>query len=65
MYRIKEEFTMKINKTIASEKIGISRVYLSYIFNRRQSCSKLVAYCITKYINPNWEIEDIFNKEGE
>ena len=66
MYRIKEEFTIStINKTVVSEIIGISRVYLTNILNRKQSCSKVVAYCITKFINPEWEIEDIFDKEGE
>ena len=65
MYRIKEEFTIKVNKTAASEIIGISRPYLTDILNGKQKCSKIVAYCITKFINPEWEIEELFNREED
>ena len=63
MYKINKE--VKINKTIACEVIGISRVYLTNILNGKQLCSKIVAYCITKYLDENAEIEDYFTKEGE
>ena len=64
MYRIRKDVSiMKINKTVVSEIIGISRVYLTNILNGKQNCSKVIAYCITKFINPELEIDDIFNRE--
>lgn len=50
------------NITIASEIIGISRTYLTNILNRKNDCSKVVAYAITKYINKEAEIKDYFVK---
>lgn len=61
MYRIKNIFDLKINKTIASKKIGVSREYLTDVLNGKKDCSKILAFCITKYINPNAEINDIFD----
>ena len=29
--------------------------------NGKKDCSKILAFCITKYINPNAEINDIFD----
>lgn len=49
-----------INKTLASKTIGVSREYLTQILNGRIACSKLVAYCISKYLGENKEIEDYF-----
>lgn len=60
MYRIKNIFDLKINKTAASKEIGVSREYLTDILNGKKDCSKILAFCITKYINPNAEIKDIF-----
>lgn len=60
MYRIRDIFDLKINKTQASKEIGITREYLTNVLNGKCDCSKLVAYCITKYINPKAEINDIF-----
>ena len=43
-----------------SEKIGITRTYLSLILNNKKDCKKTVAYCIVKAIDNNAEIEDYF-----
>ena len=59
MYKFKIE-GLEINKTKASKIIGISRVYLTDILNQRKSCTKVIAYCITKYLNQEAEIEDYF-----
>ena len=59
MYRFKIE-GLEINKTKASKIIGISRVYLTDILNRKKSCTKVIAYCITKYLNQEAEINDYF-----
>ena len=65
MYILKENVNVKMNQTIASEVIGLSQPTLSNILNRKVACRKVVAFCITKYINENAEIEDYFDKKGE
>lgn len=65
MYILKENVDVKMNQTIASEVIGLSQPTLSNILNRKVACRKVVAFCITKYINENAEIEDYFDKKGE
>ena len=61
-----------ISKTIkfenvgkASEKIGIDISTLSRILHKKQKCSKIMAYCITKYIDQNAEINDYFTRIGD
>lgn len=65
MYILKEDIQVKINRTIASEVIGLARPTLSKIMNRKVACRKVVAYCITKYIDENAEIEDYFDRVGD
>ena len=60
MYRLKENVNFKINQTIAGEVIGITQPTLSKILNRKVDCRKVVAFCITKYIDENAQIEDFF-----
>jgi hypothetical protein len=62
MYIFKENINVKINQTIAGEVIGLAQPTLSNILNRKVSCRKVVAFCITKYIDENAEIEDYFEK---
>ena len=62
MYILKNDLDLKINQTIASKIIGITQPTLSNILNRKVSCRKVVAYCITKYINKNAEIEEYFER---
>ena len=65
MYRFKIEKKQdllngqKIN--VSASKIGISREYMTDVLNNRKDCSKLVAYCITKFSNENAEIQDYFD----
>lgn len=59
MYQFKD-IKVKINQTIASEVIGITQPNLSKILNGKVACRKVTAYCITKYIDENAEIEDYF-----
>ena len=62
MYILKNE--MKIgNETKASKIIGIDISTLSRILHKKQKCSKILAYCITKYIDQNAEITDYFIRE--
>ena len=65
MYIFRKDVDYKINQTIASEVIGITQPTLSNILNGKVACRKVVAYCITKYLNENAEIEDYFTKKGE
>lgn len=51
--------------TYMAKEIGITNQYLTNIFNHKISCSKLVAYCITKFLNSNAEINDYFIAKGE
>lgn len=62
MYFIKDGIV--INKDISqvemSKEIGCSQETLSRILNKKQSCSKTLAYAITKLINPDFEISTLF-----
>ena len=60
MYRFRNDIEVRVNKSKASEEIGIDRSYMSMILNKRRNCSKLVAYCITKYLDQDAEIKDYF-----
>lgn len=62
MYILKKDVGVKINQTIASEVIGLSQPTLSNILNRKVACRKVTAYCITKYIDDEAQIEDYFEK---
>lgn len=63
MYVLKKEVQLSFNghgqKEVA-EKIGIAPETLSRILNKKQKCSKLIAYCITKLNDENAEILDYF-----
>lgn len=62
MYIFKTEIPIKINQSKACKIIGIAQPTLSNILNRKVTCRKVVAYCITKYINENAEIEEYFER---
>ena len=64
MYLFKTEISVKINQTIASKVIGITQPTLSNILNGKVACRKVVAFCITKYLDDNAKIEDYFVKKG-
>ncbi len=48
-------------KNIA-EQVGITKCFLSSVLGRKRPCSKLVAYCITKSLNKELEIDDCFDR---
>lgn len=63
MWHFKDKNVMKMyNKTKVAEYIGITIQTLSRIINGKQDCSKLVAYCITKFLNQEAEIENYFER---
>jgi len=64
MYIFKDKYVFKkYNKTQCAKIIGLNPATLIRITNGTQSCSKLVAYCITKFLNSDAEIEDYFTQE--
>lgn len=65
MYEIRKDVDIVINKTLASETVGVSREYLTQVLNGKQTCSKLLAYCITKYLSEDAEILDYFIRKED
>lgn len=66
MWHFKDKNVAKMyNKTKLANYIGLSPDTLRRVVNGKQDCSTLVAYCITKTLNNNAEIEDYFYKKGE
>ena len=66
MYQFKDISKITIiNQSGLARKIGIAQSTLKRILNKKQNCSKLMAYDIVKTINENAEIEDYFVKKGE
>lgn len=66
MYTFKDKETAKMfNKTQMAKVIGLNPDTLRRVINGKQECSKLVAYCITKFLNDEAKIEDYFIKKGE
>lgn len=66
MYTFKDKNVAKMfNKTQMAKVIGLNPDTLRRVINGKQECSKLVAYCITKFLDDEAEIEDYFIKKGE
>lgn len=64
MYRIKKEVYNNYKKYGDTRKIaketGYSENYISQILNGRKFDRKMLAYIITKIINPNLEMNEVF-----
>lgn len=66
MYEFKnKEIAKMYNKVQMAKVIGLNPDTLRRVINGKQECSKLVAYCITKFLNSEAKIEDYFIKKGE
>ena len=63
MYIFKTEMPVKINQSKACEIIGLAQPTLSNILNGKVACRKVVAFCITKYLDENAEIEYYFKEK--
>lgn len=57
---LKEEITKKFKISYLADNTGVSRVYLSNIINSKVAVKKAIAYCITKLIDKEAEIQDYF-----
>lgn len=62
MYMVKVDIKDSVNQRQLAEKVGIAYETINRILNKKQSCSKMMAYCICKAINKDAEIEEYFEK---
>ena len=60
-----KEVAKTYNKEQMANVIGLSPDTVRRVINDKQYCSKLDAYCITKLLNNESEIEEYFIKKGE
>ena len=66
MYKVKEIGLLdEYNKVKVADQIGLHPDTLRKVLNGKVECSKLVAYCITKFIDSNAEINDYFERVEE
>lgn len=65
MYYFRQDIQVKFKQKDLCETVGITQPTMSNIINGKVACRKVVAYCITKYLNEDAEIEDYFVKKGE
>lgn len=63
MYIFKDKnVAVTYNKVQMAKVIGLNPDTLRRIINGKQSCSKLSAYCITKFLDSEAEILDYFER---
>lgn len=70
MYLFKEELDLQQllgKKTITqvAEEVGIARSQVSQILNAKRSTTKPTAYYISKVLNEDFEVQDLFNRVNE
>lgn len=67
MYHFREEkrneIVSRFKLNYLADEIGISLAYLSRILNSRKDCKKVVAYCITKLVDNEKEVDYFFEKK--
>lgn len=63
MYKFRQDVNVDFrDRQKASEDIGIARNTLGLIIRGQLACSKMTAYCITKLLYKEAEIEDFFER---
>ena len=63
MWKFKnKEVAKTYNKVQMAKVVGLNPDTLRRVINGKQICTKLVAYCITKFLNSEAEIEDYFER---
>lgn len=65
MYEFRDDVELNINKAKAGREIGVTRSHLTNILNRKKLCPKVLAFCITKYLNANAEIQEYFIRKDK
>lgn len=63
MYMFRDKsVAITYNKVQMAKVVGLNPDTLRRVINGKQTCSKLVAYCITKFLNSEAEIIDYFDR---
>lgn len=66
MYKFRKERLEEVKRKnkigYVADKVGITRVYLSYVLNNKYNCSKVVAYTITKVLDKDKDISYYFER---
>lgn len=63
MWKFKDsELAKQYNKRIMAEIIGLHPTTVRKVIKGTITCSKLVAYCITKFLDSEQEIEYFFER---
>lgn len=62
MYYFRKDIVNVYNQSAIAREVGLAIETVNRIFNRRRPCSKTTAYCITKIIFKEAEIEDFFER---
>ena len=57
---LRNEIVRKFKVSYIADDTGLSRIYISNIFNGKVKIKKAIAYCITKLIDKDAEIDDFF-----
>ncbi|MBR5303460.1 MAG: hypothetical protein IKU37_01370 [Candidatus Gastranaerophilales bacterium] len=65
MYYFKKNIPNIFNHSSIARETGLAVETVNRIFNRKQTCSKVTALCITKLICSDAEIEYYFERNGE
>lgn len=60
MYYFKQDIVNVFNQSAIAREVGVAVETINRIFNGKQGCSKMTAYCIVKAIHWEAEIEDYF-----
>lgn len=62
MYWLEKDIKFN-NQRVMADEIGIAHATLNRILNKKNGCSKVMAYCITKAYDKEAEILDYFTKK--
>lgn len=66
MYKFKQDLNIDFrDRKKASEQIGVHVNTVGLIIRGKLACSKMTAYCITKLLYSEAEIEDFFERVGK
>ena len=66
MYTFRQDVNIDFrDRKLASEQIGVNYNTLGMIMRGKLSCSKTLAYCITKFLFEEAEIDDFFERVRE
>jgi hypothetical protein len=66
MYLFKDkELAKKFNKNEMAKEVGLHSDTIRKTLNQGKPCSKVIAYCITKFIDKDAEILDYFIFKNE